>query len=82
MTVAAHFLISAPATEFDKGVDPVQEIKPVHLKGNKPRKFTGGTDAEAEAPILWPLMRRSDSLEKTLMLERLRAGGGGVGDRG
>ena len=28
-------------------------------------------DAEAEAPILWPLMRRADSLEKTLMLEKI-----------
>ena len=31
-----------------------KEIKPVHPKGNQPRKFTGKTDAEAEAPILWP----------------------------
>ena len=30
--------------------------------------FTGGTDVEAETPILWPLMRRADSFEKTLML--------------
>ena len=30
--------------------------------------FFGRTDAEAETPILWPLMRRVDSLEKTLML--------------
>ena len=29
-------------------------IKPVHPKGNEPRIFTGSTDAEAEAPILWP----------------------------
>ena len=29
---------------------------------------TGRTDAEAEAPILAHLMRRVDSLEKTLML--------------
>ena len=39
------------------------------------------TDAEAEAPVLWPLMQRTDSLEKTPMLERLKAGGEG-GDRG
>ena len=31
-----------------------KEIKPVNPKGNKPRIFTGRTDAEAEAPILWP----------------------------
>ena len=30
------------------------EIKPVHLKGNQPWIFTGRTDAEPEAPILWP----------------------------
>ena len=27
--------------------------------------FTGRTDAEAETPILGPMMRRTDSLEKT-----------------
>ena len=31
-----------------------KEIKPVNPKGNQPWKFTGRTDAEAEAPILWP----------------------------
>ena len=30
------------------------ESKPVNSKGNQPRIFTGRTDAEAEAPILWP----------------------------
>ena len=30
-------------------------ILPVNPKGNQPRIFTGRTDAEAEAPILWPL---------------------------
>ena len=28
----------------------------------------GRTDVEAETPVLWPLMRRVDSLEETLML--------------
>ena len=28
-------------------------------------------DAEAKAPILWPLMQRADSLEKTLMLGKI-----------
>ena len=36
--------------------------------------FFGRTDAKAEIPVLWPLMRRVDSLEKTLML-------GGIGGR-
>jgi len=31
-----------------------KEIKPVNSKGNQPWIFTGKTDAEAEAPILWP----------------------------
>ena len=32
-----------------------KEIKPVNLKGNQSWIFTGRTDAEAEAPIHWPL---------------------------
>ena len=36
--------------------------------------FFGRTDAEAETPIIGHLMRRADSLEKTLML-------GGIGGR-
>ena len=31
-----------------------KEIKPINPKGNQPRIFIGRTDAEAEAPILWP----------------------------
>ena len=31
-----------------------KEIKPVSPKGNQPWIFTGRTDAESEAPILWP----------------------------
>ena len=31
-----------------------KEIKPVNPKGNQPWIFFGRTDAEAEAPILWP----------------------------
>ena len=45
-----------------------KEIKPVHPKGNQSWIFIGRTDAEAETPILWHLMWRTDSLEKTLML--------------
>ena len=32
----------------------IKEIKSVNLKGNQPWIFIGRTDAEAEAPILWP----------------------------
>ena len=45
-----------------------KEIKPANPKGNQPWIFIGKTDAEAEAPILWPLMRRANSLEMILML--------------
>ena len=31
-----------------------KELKPVHPKGNQSWIFIGRTDAEAEAPILWP----------------------------
>ena len=31
-----------------------KEIKPVNPNGNQPWIFIGGTDDEAEAPILWP----------------------------
>ena len=51
-----------------------KEIQPVHPKGDQSWVFIGRTDAEAETPILGPLMRRVDSLEKTLML-------GGIGGR-
>ena len=30
--------------------------------------FNGRTDVEAETPILWPPVAKSDSFEKTLML--------------
>ena len=31
-----------------------KEIKSVNLKGNQPLIFIGRTDAEAEAPVVWP----------------------------
>ena len=46
-----------------------KEIQPVHSEGDQPWDFFGGNDAEAETPVLSHLMRRVDSLEKTLMLE-------------
>ena len=38
---------------FESRLDS-KEIKPVNPKGNQPCKFIGRTEAEAEAPILWP----------------------------
>ena len=51
-----------------------KEIKSVHSKGDQPWDFFGRNDAKAETPVLCHLMRRVDSLEKTLML-------GGIGGR-
>ena len=51
-----------------------KEIQPVHAKGNQSWIFIGRTDVEAETPILWHLMRRMDSLEKTLMLGKIEGG--------
>ena len=59
-----------------------KEIKPVNPKGNQPWIFTGRTDAEAEARILWHLMQRADSLEKTLTLRRARGEGRDRGSSG
>ena len=44
------------------------EIKPVNPKGNQSWIFIGRTDAEAESPMLYHLMGRANSLDKTLML--------------
>ena len=44
-----------------------KEVRPANPKGNQSWIFTERTDAEAEAPILWPLMWRADLLEKTVM---------------
>ena len=51
-----------------------KEIQPVHSEGGQPWGFFGTNDAKAETPVLGHLMRRVDSLEKTLML-------GGIGGR-
>ena len=40
------------------------EIKPVHPKGKQPPKFIERTDAEAEAPVLWPLDLKSQLIGK------------------
>ena len=41
-----------------------KEIDPVYPKGNQAWIFTGRTDAEAEAPILWPLNVKSPFIGK------------------
>ena len=51
-----------------------KEVHPVHPKGEQSWVFFGRNGAKAETPVLCHLMRRVDSLEKTLML-------GGIGGR-
>ena len=51
-----------------------KEIQPIHSEGDQPWDFFGRNDATAETPVFGHLMRRVDSLEKTLML-------GGIGGR-
>ena len=43
-----------------------KEIKPVNSKGNQPWILIGRTDAEAEAPILWPPDAKSQHIGKDL----------------
>ena len=49
-----------------------KKIQPVHPKGDQSWVFIGRTDAEAETPNFGHLMGRVDSLEKTLVLGRIR----------
>ena len=55
-----------------------KEIQPVHSEGDQPWNFFGRNDAKAELQYFGHLMRRVNSLEKTLML----AGIGGRRRRG
>ena len=41
-----------------------KEIKRVNPKGNQPWIFIGRTDAEAEAPLLWPLDGKTQLIGK------------------
>ena len=51
-----------------------KEFQPVHPKGNQSWIFIGRTDAGAETPFFGHLIRRTDSFEKTLMLEMTEGG--------
>ena len=51
-----------------------KEIQPVHSEGDQSWDFFGRNDVKAETQYFGHLMRRVDSLEKTLML-------GGIGGR-
>ena len=50
-----------------------KKIQPVHPKGDQSWVFIGGTDIQAETPILWP----PDAKSWPWCWERLRAGGEG-----
>ena len=51
-----------------------KKMQPVHSEGDQPWDFFGSNDAKAKLQYFGHLMRRVDSLEKTLML-------GGIGVR-
>ena len=48
-----------------------KEIQQVNLRRNQSWTVIGRTDAEAETLIIWYLKRKSDSLEKTLLLGKI-----------
>ena len=48
-----------------------KEIKAVNPKGNEPWISIGGTDGEAEAPVLWPRDAKSQLIGKDLMLGKI-----------
>ena len=53
-----------------------KELQPVHSEGDQPWDLFGRNDAQAELQYFGHLMRRVDSLEKTLILIL-----GGIGGR-
>ena len=58
-----------------------KEIQPVHPRGNQSWIVIGRTDAEAEAPILWPPEKELTHLKRPYCWDRSKAGGDGD-DRG
>ena len=48
---------------FESSLD-FKEIKPINPKGNQPWTFIARTDAEAEAPVLWPPDANSQLIRK------------------
>ena len=52
-----------------------KEIQPVHSKGDSPGCSLEGMMLKLKLQYFGHLMQRADSLEKTLMLEGLGAGG-------
>ena len=50
-----------------------KEIQPVHPEGDKSWVFIGRTDLKLKLQYFGHLMRRTDSLEKTLMLGKIES---------
>ena len=48
-----------------------QEIQPVHPKGNQSGIFTGGLMLKLKLQYFGHLMQRTDSFEKSLILEKI-----------
>ena len=62
---------------FDKTLESpldCKEIQPVHPIGDQSWVFIGETDVGVKLQYFGHLIRRADSLEKTLMLGMMRAG--------
>ena len=71
MCVLCHILWELWTVVLEKTLEsPLdsKEIKPVNPEENQFWIFIGRTDTEAETPIFWHLMQRTDSVEKTLRL--------------
>ena len=58
-----YFLLPNLEKTLESPMD-CKEIKPVNPKGNQSWIFIGRTDAEAEAPILWPADVKSQLIGK------------------
>ena len=60
-----------------KSLPDRKKIQPVHPTGDQSWIFIGGTDAEAESPILWPPDAKNWLIWKDWCWERLKVGGEG-----
>jgi len=60
-----YFRIGVPEKTLESPLDS-KEMKPITPKGNQSWIFIGRTDAEAEAPILWPPDAKSWLIVKDL----------------
>ena len=68
--VGCHFLLCLWTVLLEKTLkSPLdsKEIKPVNPKGNQSWLFIGRTDAEAEAPVLWPSDAKSQLIGQKLV---------------